>query len=311
MAVICGVDISKARLDVGIGQDGVSGWFANTAAGVGDLVAFCHTHGVELVVMEASGGLERTVLALLSEAGLAVAVVNAGSVRSFAEGMGVLEKTDRIDAHVIAWFAQTKAIQPMRLPTKDQACLKALVRRLSQVTGDLTVNKQRLSATEDAEARESLVQCLAFLKAQSRRLEAAIAERIDEDPMWRGLAEAFSQIKGVAGRTIARIMADLPEIGILSNKAISKLVGLAPIADDSGKRKGQRHIRGGRESVRSILFLVASIARKYDESLDQFHKRLSDAGKPKMVVRTALAHKLLVRLNAKARECCMAMQNAT
>jgi transposase len=302
MPIICGVDISKTRLDAAIGRDGVSGAFANTAEGLADLVAFSRDHGVELVVVEASGGLERTAFVFLSEAGLPAAIVNAASVRSFAQGMGLLEKTDRIDARVIAWFAEVKAIAPLAPPTQGQSRLKALVRRLSQVTGDLTIQKQRLSATEDAEARASLLQCIAFLRGQARQLEAAVAARIEDDPVWSRLAETFAAVKGVADRTIARIMADLPEIGLISNKAISKLVGLAPIADDSGKRSGKRHIQGGRESVRSILFLVAGIVRKYDDSLDQFYQRLCAAGKPKMVIRIALAHKLLVRLNAKARE---------
>lgn len=118
-------------------------------------------------------------------------------------------------------------------------------------------------------------------------------------------------MKGVAGRTVARLMADLPEIGTYSNKAIAKLVGVAPIADDSGKRKGKRPVRGGRAGVRSILFLVAEIASRYDPSLADFRARLVAAGKEKMVVRIALAHKLLVRLNAKARDARAQYANAT
>jgi transposase len=118
-------------------------------------------------------------------------------------------------------------------------------------------------------------------------------------------------VKGVADRTVARLMADMPEIGTYSNKAIAKLAGLAPLADDSGTRRGKRYIRGGRESVRSILFLVANIARRFDQSLAEFHRKLLLAGKPKMVVRIALARKLLVRLNAKARDARIAYANAT
>ena len=164
------------------------------------------------------------------------------------------------------------------------------------------MQKQRRSAAPDAETVESLDEVIALLKRQSKTLEGEIASMIDDDPLWAKLAETFRSIKGVAGRTIARVMADLPEIGLIDNKAVSKLVGLAPLADDSGARTGQRRIRAGRASVRSILFLVADIARRFDESLADMHRRLHAKGKNKMVIRIALAHKLLVRLNAKARD---------
>ena len=131
-----------------------------------------------------------------------------------------------------------------------------------------------------------------------------------DDPLWAQLAETFRSVKGVAGRTVARLMADLPEIGTYSNKAIAKLVGVAPIANDSGKRKGKRSTRGGRAGVRSILFLVAAIAARYDKSLGEFRDRLLKAGKEKMVVSIALARKLLVRLNAKARDARAEFANA-
>jgi transposase len=239
-------------------------------------------------------------------------MTNPRSVRRYAESMGILEKTDRIDASVIARFAHAKNLQPTPAPTPAQQRLKALVARLRQVTDDLTVQKQRrASLADNAEMLASLDEVIALLKRQSRRLEGEIASMIDDDPLWAQLAEAWRSVKGVAGRTIARLMADLPEIGTYSNKAIAKLAGLAPIADDSGKRKGKRSIRGGRASVRSILFLVAAIAARHDQTLANFRDRLHAAGKPKMVVRIALAHKLLVRLNAKARDARAQYANAT
>ena len=129
--------------------------------------------------------------------------------------------------------------------------------------------------------------------------------------MWAALDKAFRSVKGVAGRTVARLMADLPEIGTFGNKAITKLVGLAPLANDSGKMAGRRSIRGGRCNVRSILVLVAAVAKKHDPSLAEFARRLTAAGKPRMVIRVAVAHKLLVRLNAKARETRAQFANAT
>ncbi len=312
MKIICGVDISKASLDACIEPGSIRGSFDNDGAGIAALVAFCRQHQAELVVMEATGGYERKAFLSLWAQGLPCAVTNARNVRQYAEAMGVLEKTDRIDASIIARFARAKDLQPTPLPGAAQLRLKALVARLRQVTDDLTVQKQRRSSLLDnAEMLASIDEVIVLLKRQSRTLEGEIGSMIDDDPLWAHLAQAWRSVKGVAGRTVARLMADLPEIGTYSNKAIAKLVGVAPIANDSGKRKGKRPVRGGRSSVRSILFLVAEIASRYDQSLGAFRARLVAAGKEKMVIRIALARKLLVRLNAKARDARAAYANAT
>lgn len=312
MKNICGVDISKARLDACIEPGSIRGSFANDPAGIAGLAAFCRQHRVELVAMEATGGYERRAFLLLWEQGLPCTVTNARQVRLYAEAMGVLEKTDTIDAHIIARFAQAKNLKPTPLPSSSQKRLKALVARLRQLTDDLTVQKQRRSSLfDDAEMLASIDEVIALLKRQSRTLEGEIGSMIDDDSLWACLSDTFRSIKGVADRTVAWIMADLPEIGTYSNKAIAKLVGVAPIANDSGKRRGKRPIRGGRAGVRSILFLVAAIAARYDKSLGEFRARLVAAGKEKMVIRIALARKLLVRLNAKARDARAAYANAT
>jgi transposase len=312
MKIICGVDISKASLDVCIEPGSIRGSFKNDAAGIAELAAFCRQHRAELVAMEASGGYERRAFLLLWEQGLPCALTNARQVRLYAESMSVLEKTDTIDARIIARFAHAKGLRPTPPPSAAQLRLKALVARLRQVTDDLTVQKQRRSnLLDNSEMLASLDEVIALLKRQSRTLEGEIGSMIDDDPLWAHLAQAWRSVKGVAGRTVARLMADLPEIGIYSNKAIAKLVGVAPIANDSGKRRGKRPVRGGRSSVRSILFLVAEIASRYDKSLAEFRARLAAAGKEKMVIRIALAHKLLVRLNAKARDARAQSANAT
>jgi transposase len=312
MKIICGVDVSKARLDACIEPGSIRGSFDNDAAGIVELAAFCRQHQAELVAMEATGGYERKAFLLLWQQGLPCAIANARNVRLYAESMGMLEKTDTIDTAMIARFARDKNLQPTPLPSQAQQRIKALVARLRQVTDDLTVQKQRrASLLDNAEMLASLDEVIALLKRQSRTLEGEIASMIDDDPLWAKLSETFRSVKGVAGRTVARLMADLPEIGTYSNKAIAKLVGVAPIANDSGKRKGKRPVRGGRSSVRSILFLVARTAARYDKSLSEFRDRLLAAGKEKMVIRIALARKLLVRLNAKARDARAAYANAT
>jgi transposase len=309
---ICGVDVSKAKLDVCIEPGHQFARFDNDTAGIAELAAFCREHAVTLVVMEASGGYERRAFVELCENGVSCALTNPRNVRRYAEAMGILEKTDRIDACVIARFAHAKNLAPTPLPSRAQQRLKALVTRLRQVTDDLTVQKQRRSGLLDnPEMLASLTEVIALLKRQSRSLEGEIASMIDDDPLWAKLAETWREVKGVAGRTVARLHAELPEIGTLSNKAIAKLAGLAPIANDSGKRKGKRPTRGGRAGVRSILFLVAATVARYDRSLGEFRDRLIKAGKEKMVIRIALARKLLVRLNAKARDARAQYANAT
>lgn len=308
---ICGIDVSKAWLDAHVEPLGAVGRFRNNAAGIAELAEFCRAHGVELVAMEASGGYERLPFLLLWEMGIACAIANARSVRYFAEAMGFLEKTDKIDAAMIARYAEVKRLQPSPPPSLDQQRLKALVSRLSQVTGDLTVQKQRKSAVADSESIASLEEVIVLLKRQGRQLERQIASLIDTDPLWTRLNQAFRSLKGVASRTVARVMAEVPEIGTLSNKAIAKLVGLAPIANDSGKHNGRRPVRGGRAGPRNILFLVARTVARFDPHLAAFHQRLVAAGKEKMVIRIALARKLLVILNAKARDVRAEFANAT
>lgn len=148
---------------------------------------------------------------------------------------------------------------------------------------------------------ESIADLLKVVASQMRMLEGEITALLASDPLWQKLDQALRSIKGVADRTVARVMA-MPEIGTLSNKAVSKLAGLAPLAQDSGKREGRRPVRGGRRNVRAILFVVAGVVRRHDPDFAAFHQRLSAAGKPRKVIRIALAHKLLVRLNAGARD---------
>nr|WP_214647921.1 IS110 family transposase [Novosphingobium aerophilum] len=297
---ICGVDVSKAWLDSWAA--GRYRRFANSAEGVRDLLAVCREHGVTLVVMEASGGVEQAAFLELWRHGQPCAIANPRAVRSFADAMGYLEKTDRIDAEMIAGYAHARKLVATPPPSDDQRRLTALAARLRQVSADLSVQKQRLHATSDPIALASLKEAIAFFNRQAKALACEIAALVTVDPLWAELDKTIRSIKGLAGRTVAVLLADLPELGTISNKAIAKLVGLAPLADDSGRRSGRRSVRGGRASVRSILFLVADGARKYDPRLAEFRDRLHAQGKPKMVVRIALAHKLLVWLNAKARE---------
>jgi len=300
MQMICGVDVSKAWLDAWI--EGTYRRFANRAEGAEALAGFCREHAAELVVMEASGGCEKPVFLALWKQGQPCAIANARSVRRFAEAMGYLEKTDRIDAQMIARFAEAKRMVPTPPPSADQQRLTALAVRLRQVTQDLGNQKRRLHSSRDETALASLKEAIAFFTRQAAELVDEIGRMIDADPLWAALDRSFRSVKGVASRSVAYLLAELPEVGTLSNRAVAKLVGLAPLPDDSGQRHGQRSIRGGRAGIRSLLVLIADIASRFDPSLADFRQRLLDKGLSKMEVRVALARKLLVRLNAKARD---------
>ena len=299
---LCGVDVSSTTLDASIRPSGAASSFPNDPAGIDALAAFCRLHSVTLVAMEATGGYERQAFTLLHQQGIDVAILNPRSVRQFATGMGRMEKTDRIDAALIAWFAEVKRSRPSVLASDSQQHVRALVTRLRQLTALRTsqLNQKRLITEPLVQA--SFDELLNLLKRQIDDLAQQIAARIDDDPLWRELDATFRSIRGVADRTVARLYAELPEIGTLSHKSVSKLAGLAPLANDSGKHQGKRSVRGGRAPVRDILFIVASVAGRYEPDFIAFQQRLKAAGKPPKVVRIALAHKLLIRLNAKARD---------
>ena len=300
--IICGVDVSSETLDGRIGLTDVVIQVKRTREGIATLAKFCADHGVELVVMEATGGYEKLPYALLWAAGIGCAIVNPRSVRRFAEAMGFLEKTDRIDAGVIAEYARAKRLVAQPPASESQERLRALVTRLGQLTQLKVAQANQRRLIDEPLVLDSIDDMLKEIRRQIRLFEAEIVTLLDSDPLWTRLDQTFREIKGVADKTVARLMADMPEIGTISNKAIAKLAGLAPMAKDSGKRKGRRSIRGGRSQVRSTLFVVASVVGRHEADFKDFKARLSLAGKSKMVIRVAMARKLLVRLNAKARD---------
>ena len=271
--IFCGVDVSARTLDASIGRDGAVQRFARTAEGIDHLIAFCRHHQVSLLVMEATGGYERLPAGRLWAAEMAVAIVNPRAVRDFAKATGQLEKTDRIDCGLIAWYAETKRVQPTPPASQTQARLTAMVVRHRQLTASRTQQTNQRQLVTDATTLDSFEPVLAAVTSQLRRLEEQITAVIAADPLWQALDAAFRTIKGVADRTIARLMAELPEIGTLSNKAVAKLAGWHPWPTTAASTPD-----------------------------DAFHQKLCEAAKPRKVIRVALARKLLVRLNAKARD---------
>jgi transposase len=245
-ALICGVDVSSISLDARVGSQGAEARFENSPEGVARLIAFCQQHGVELVAMEATGGYERLAFGLLWGSGLPVALLNPRSVRRFAQGMGLEEKTDRIDAGVIAWFAEVKRVMPTEPASAAQARLEALVTRLRQLTELRAAQRnQRLLVSEPA-VLESFGELLALLTAQIRALEKSIAELIAADPLWQQLDTAFRSIKGVAGRTVSRLMAEMPEIGTGLQQGSVEAGRAGPTG--AGQRQEPRQTDGARRT---------------------------------------------------------------
>lgn len=289
-------------LDAKVWPNGPELQVKNTPQGVAELAAWCLGHGVELAVMEATGGYERLAFRLLWANGVAAAVVNPRQVRRFAEAMGVLEKTDRLDAGVIGWYAHAKGVEPETPPPAEQERLAALVTRLGQLTALKVSQENQRRLVEDEGVQASFTEVLRVVSGQIRRFETEIAQLLQTDPLWRELDRTFRPTKGVADRSVARLMAEMPEIGTLTGKEVAKLAGLAPLANDSGKHAGRRRVRGGRTAIRGLLYIVAGVVARHEPDYIAFRQKLLDAGKPRKVVRIALARKLLVRLNAQARD---------
>ena len=224
--IICGVDVASKSLEARIGQQGAASSFINDPEGIAALGAFCQAHQAELVAMEATGGYEQQAFAQLSGQGLAVTILNPRAVRQFAQSMGLLEKTDRIDAGMIAWYAEVKKSQPVCLAPENQQHLRALVTRLRQLTEMRAVqlNQQRL--VTDRKVQASFKKLLALLARQIGELEKGIAVLLEKDPLWRELDQAFRTIKGVADRTVARLMAEMPETVRYPTKPSPSWLGL-------------------------------------------------------------------------------------
>ena len=254
MKTICGVDVSAERLDARVGLHGAYAAFPRNEAGIAALAAFCREHRVDLVAMEASGGCEKLPLALLAMHGVGCALVNPRAVRDVARGLGLLEKTDQIDAGVIAHFAKVGEARPQPVQEADHRRLRSLVNRLRQLTALDVEQRHQARLVDDPIVLAGMDEMRKVIAAQVKTLEGEIASAIDGHPGWSALNAAFRQIKGVALRTVAHVIAYAPLIGIFNNKAISKFGSLAPLADDNGRRVGRRSIAGGRAEVRHPLY---------------------------------------------------------
>jgi transposase len=297
-----GIDVSQASWDVHVLPAGRSFSLVVDDGAAARLVAELGSLPACLVVVEATGGLERPLVAALLEAGVTISVVNPRQVRDFAKALNRLAKTDRLDAETLALFAQRIQPRPAHKTPEKHAQLEALVTRRRQMVALRSVERTRQRQTTHRTARQSIDKTVKFFDREIAGVDKAIARLIDADDDWRAKRDLLQSVPGVGPTTSATLVAELPELGRLNRQEIAALVGVAPLADDSGQRRGKRRIRGGRSTVRAILYMAAFAARRCNPQLRAFAQRLHRAGKPFKVVITACMRKLLAILNTLVRQ---------
>lgn len=295
--VYIGIDVSKALLDVHVRPDDESFSVANDPSGIQELVAELRKRSPALIVLEATGSLEAHTTAALGLNKLPVVVVNPRQVRDFARATGELAKTDRIDAAILSLFAER--IRPEARPLPDEASrdFEARLTRRRQVLEMLIAEKQRLSTARPAVTKQIQAH-IKYLERQLSDTDSDLKQTVEKSPIWRAKDNLLRSVKGVGPVLSITLLAELPELGELNRKQIAKLVGVAPLARDSGKMRGKRRIWGGRPQVRSVLYMATLAAIRSNPAIRSYYRRLVDQGKPKKVAITASMRKLLITLNA-------------
>jgi transposase len=300
-----GIDVAKATLDVQVRPSEERWTVANDDAGIRTLVAQLRGVAPTQVVLEATGGYELAVVSALAAAALPVVVVNPRQVRDFAKATGRLAKTDRLDAAVLARFAEQVRPEARPLATADQQELDALLTRRRQLIEMLTAEKNRLGQVfvrGGQQVRKSLKTHITFLERELRMTDTDLGELVRKSPVWRERDDLLQSAPGVGPVLSRTILAALPELGRLDRKAIAALVGVAPMNRDSGLMRGKRMIFGGRAPVRAALYMGTLTATRCNPQIRAFYQRLVAAGKPKKVALTACMRKLLIILNAMVRQ---------
>ena len=292
-----GIDVSKGRLDITCRPEGRRWSLANDPAGITELITQLRRLRPMLIVLEATGGWQLGVAAALAVAELPFAVVNPRQVRDFAKATGQLAKTDRLDADSLAHFAEAVRPEPRPLPDEPTRRLEALLTRRRQLLEMLVAERNRVTLAPEA-IRESIEHHIVYLKRLIAETDDEIATAIRSSPAWREKDDLLRSVPGIGPVTSATLQAALPELGQLNQREIAKLVGVAPLNDDSGTRRGARHIRGGRAKVRAVLYMATLTATRFNPVIKAFYQRLLAKGKSHKVALTAAMRKLLVILNA-------------
>jgi len=294
-----GVDVSRDRLDVAI-TDGRWLQFANDDRGHDELCALWAEEKPTLVVMEATGGMERALATRLSAAAIPVRIVNARFVRHFAKASGLLAKTDRIDAQVLMRFAQAMRLEARELVNDELHLLQALIARRRQLIEMITMEKNRLRSAHQA-IKPSITRTIRMLTKQLKDADEDMDKALKSCGVWREKVELLQSVPGIARVISVNLVATLPELGHLNRRQIASLAGVAPFNRDSGRYRGKRSIFGGRAATRSALYMAALVGARFNPVLRTFYQRLRARGKPAKVALVACMRKLLTILNVMVR----------
>ena len=299
-----GVDVAKAELVVAARPSDERWSVANDERGARTLAERLKRDAPALVVLEATGGYELAAVAALAAAGLPVVVANPRQVRDFARATGQLAKTDRIDAGVLALFAERVRPEVRPLPNEEAQELDAVLTRRRQLLEMLTAERNRLGQVAGRGRRpvkKSLKAHIAFLERELRVADTDLGAMVRASPAWREKDDLLRSVPGVGPVLSLTLLAELPELGRLSRREVAKLAGVAPLARDSGTLRGHRYVHGGRASVRAVLYMAALVATRRNPVIRAFYERLLAAGNPKKLALVACMRKLLTILNAMAR----------
>lgn len=297
-----GIDVSKASLDVHVLPQGESFSVVRDSAGVAALVERLRPLAAELIVLEATGGFEQVVTAALASAGLPVAQVNPRQIRDFARALGRLAKTDRIDAAVIALFAERVKPDVRPLPDEQARLLNELVTRRRQVIDMIVAEGNRGRELESRRIKKRIDRHLATLQSELSEIDQELDNTIRGTPIWREKEDLLKTATGIGDVTARTLIAELPELGTLDRRKIAALAGLAPFNRDSGMMRGKRTTCGGRTAVRCALYMATLSAVRHNQVIRAFHQRLVSAGKQPKVAIVACMRKLLTILNAMLRD---------
>lgn len=303
--VYVGIDVAEDSLETAltVGEQVICERFrhAHDVAGLAALTEVLRTRGIKLVVVEPSGGLERDVVANLAAAGIPVVVINGRRIRSFARSMGLLAKTDKIDAGVLAIYGERIQPQIRPLASEEVQELDALTTRRRQVIEMINMERSRLSRAKRNVAGK-IRDHISYLTGELKDAEAEIRVRIEGSPLWQAESEILMSVPAVGPVLSSTLLAELPELGHVSKQVIGRLVGVAPINWDTGKQRGKRRIQGGRVAVRCTLYMAVTCGRRWNPVLRDFYERQRGCGKPHKVAMVACMRKLIIILNAMIRD---------
>jgi transposase len=299
--IYVGIDVSKSTLDVAIGTDGEYWQASNDRNGIQRTISRLVDIQPELIIVESTGGLEKALMTELYKAGLPFALVQPRRVREFARSIGLLAKTDKIDARLLARFGEAVKPPMTRLPSEAEQYLNALMVRRRQLLDMVVIENNHLSTTR-LSMRTKVEQHMDWLNKELQELDQEINDQVHQTPQFKEKEKILRSAKGVGPVLCAKLLSGVPELGTINRKKIAALVGVAPFNDESGHRRGKRRTKGGREDVRNVLYMATLAAARSNPVIKSFYQHLVKRGKEKKVALVACMRKFLTILNAMIRD---------